>query len=135
MATGRTGKKPENNQTNENNLKIMKQNSHPDAKQIAEGIINYLKEENLTQTLPEIISFLKLAGGRDLTEAKAETAIGLTSEEQAAVKSLLEAQLGWKGEVKFEVNPKIIGGLKITIGDKVLDLSVKGKLNNIYEQI
>jgi F-type H+-transporting ATPase subunit delta len=135
MAAGGIGQKSESNQTNENYLKSMTQNNTPDARQIAEGLINYLKEENLTRKLPEIISYLKSAGSQELTEAKVETAVELNANERETVKELLTKQIDWNGAVKFELNPEILGGMKITVGDKVLDLSVKGKLKDIYEQI
>jgi F-type H+-transporting ATPase subunit delta len=113
----------------------MKNNSIPTGDQIADGLIKYLKEGNLFQTLPEIIKRLQQAAQENITEARVETAVALSPTEQKTVKELLEKQMGWKNEVKFIQNTELLGGMKITIGDKVLDLTVLAKLNNLYEQI
>ena len=40
----------------------------------------------------------------------------------------LEAKFKRKIEAKVSVNPELIGGVKVEIGDEVLDASVRGKL-------
>ena len=40
----------------------------------------------------------------------------------------LEAKFKRKIEAKVFVNPELIGGVKVEIGDEVLDASVRGKL-------
>jgi F-type H+-transporting ATPase subunit delta len=35
-------------------------------------------------------------------------------------------------EIRTEVDPDLIGGVKVEIGDQVLDLSLQGKLNALY---
>jgi F-type H+-transporting ATPase subunit delta len=52
----------------------------------------------------------------------------------AEVKDLvnrLEAKFGKKIEASVSVDPEIIGGIKIIVGDTVIDASVKGQLQNL----
>jgi F-type H+-transporting ATPase subunit b len=58
------------------------------------------------------------------------SALPLTSEEQEEVKK----SFGTK-EVAFKVNPDILGGLVVKIGDKVLDGSVAGKLEGLRQSL
>jgi F-type H+-transporting ATPase subunit delta len=43
----------------------------------------------------------------------------------------LEAKFGKKVEATVSVDPEIIGGIKIIVGDTVIDASVKGQLQNL----
>ena len=43
----------------------------------------------------------------------------------------LEAKFGKKIEAKVSVDSELIGGIKIIVGDTVIDASVKGQLQNL----
>lgn len=62
--------------------------------------------------------------------AEVTSALPLTVEEQEAVKKSFSAK-----EVTFKVNPAILGGLVVKIGDKVLDGSVAGKLEGLRHSL
>jgi F-type H+-transporting ATPase subunit b len=62
--------------------------------------------------------------------AEVTSALPLTSEEQEAVKKSFSAS-----EVAFKVDPAILGGLVVRIGDKVLDGSVAGKLEGLRHSL
>ena len=56
------------------------------------------------------------------------SALPLSKEEQAAVEKQVLSALGGKGEVTFRVDPNILGGLVVRVGDKLLDGSVSAQL-------
>ena len=58
------------------------------------------------------------------------SALPLTSQEQDTVKKSVSAK-----EVSFKVDPSILGGLVIKVGDKVLDGSVAGKLEGLRQTL
>jgi F-type H+-transporting ATPase subunit b len=62
--------------------------------------------------------------------AEVTSALPLTSDEQEAVKKNFSAK-----EVNFKVDPAILGGLVVKIGDKVLDGSVAGKLEGLRQTL
>lgn len=62
------------------------------------------------------------------TGATVTSALPLTPEEQSTVQTQVVKALGGKGEVTFKVDPNILGGLVVRVGDKVLDGSVSGQL-------
>lgn len=62
--------------------------------------------------------------------AEITSALPLTSDEQAIVKGDILAKTGAES-VAFHVDPAILGGLVIKVGDKVLDGSVSGKLEGL----
>ena len=62
--------------------------------------------------------------------AQVTSALPLTEAEQAMLKKDVLAKTG-AADVIFQVDPSILGGLVIKVGDKVLDGSVAGKLENL----
>ncbi len=71
-----------------------------------------------------------------LTGAAAEitSALPLTAAEQETVKKDLLAKTGAQA-VTFRVDPAILGGLVVKVGDKVLDGSVSGKLEGLRSNL
>ena len=67
--------------------------------------------------------------------AEVTSALPLTEKEQDAVKKDVVAQLGGSATISFRVDPAILGGLVIRVGDKVLDGSVSGKLENLRQTL
>jgi F-type H+-transporting ATPase subunit b len=64
------------------------------------------------------------------TAAEITSALPLTREEQETVKKDVLAKTGAQA-VTFRVDPAILGGLIVKVGDKVLDGSVSGKLEGL----
>jgi F-type H+-transporting ATPase subunit b len=66
--------------------------------------------------------------------AQVTSALPLSADEKEAVKRDVLANAGAK-EVNFRVDPSILGGLVIRVGDKVLDSSVAGKLEGLRQNL
>ena len=71
-----------------------------------------------------------VAEGLTGDSAVVTSALPLTSQEQDTVKKSVSAK-----EVSFKVDPSILGGLVIKVGDKVLDGSVAGKLEGLRQTL
>jgi F-type H+-transporting ATPase subunit b len=67
--------------------------------------------------------------------AEVTSALPLTSEEQEAVKREVVDRLGGESAISFRVDPSIMGGLVIRVGDRVLDGSVAGKLEGLRQTL
>lgn len=66
--------------------------------------------------------------------AEITSALPLTKEEQETVKQDVLAKTGAQA-VTFRVDPAILGGLVVKVGDKVLDGSVAGKLEGLRSNL
>jgi F-type H+-transporting ATPase subunit b len=66
--------------------------------------------------------------------AEVTSALPLSKDEEASVKNDVLAKSGAK-DVAFRVDPSILGGLVIKVGDKVLDGSVAGKLEGLRQSL
>ncbi len=75
--------------------------------------------------------------GEVLTGDSAEitSALPLTPDEQETIKTDVLAQTGGQATVAFRVDPSIMGGLVIRVGDKVLDNSVAGQLEELRQSL
>jgi F-type H+-transporting ATPase subunit b len=85
---------------------------------VKEGKVVVLEEQTLTGASAEVIS-----------------ALPLTADEQAIVKKEILVKMGSKSEVSFKIDPSILGGLVVRVGDKVLDGSVAGKLGDLRQNL
>lgn len=66
--------------------------------------------------------------------AEVTSALPLTADEESTVKKDLLAKVGAQA-VAFHVDPSILGGLVIKVGDKVMDGSVAGKLEGLRSNL
>lgn len=66
-------------------------------------------------------------------EAEVTSAVPLTDAEKDQVRKDVVAKLGGEATVTFTVDPDILGGLIVRVGDRVLDGSVAGKLENMRQ--
>jgi F-type H+-transporting ATPase subunit b len=66
--------------------------------------------------------------------AEVTSALPLTEAEQETVKNDVLAKVGAQA-VTFRVDPSILGGLVIKVGDKVMDGSVAGKLEGLRQNL
>jgi F0F1-type ATP synthase delta subunit len=63
-------------------------------------------------------------------EVLVTTAIELTEDQRAKIKAAVEEKIG-SALIVEEINPSIIGGIRIVAGSKELDATVKGRLNRL----
>lgn len=72
---------------------------------------------------------------RGISHATVTTALGLSAEEESRLISTLEIRTGKKIHLEKKVDPGIIGGMVVVIGDEVVDGSIKYELHQIEEQL
>jgi F-type H+-transporting ATPase subunit b len=63
--------------------------------------------------------------------AEVTSALPLTTAEQETVKQDIAAKIGSAASVVFKVDPGILGGLVVRVGDKIVDGSVAGRLEGL----
>ncbi len=72
---------------------------------------------------------------RGVVSALVTSAKPLTEEEDAAVRARVAQMTGATVDVKTAIDPSLIGGLTVRIGDRLIDASVKGRLERLREQL
>jgi F-type H+-transporting ATPase subunit delta len=80
--------------------------------------------------LPEIRTLFEARRNEaeGVAKARIETALPMSDEQLAGITSALAARFGKRIEATVELNPSLIGGARISVGDTVIDGSVRGRL-------
>jgi len=83
--------------------------------------------------LPAIIGKLvdRAAAEKDRTVAEVRSAIPLTDDQQRRLAAALANATGKQVEVKVVVDPSVLGGLVATVGDTVIDGTVRSRLDQL----
>jgi F-type H+-transporting ATPase subunit delta len=82
--------------------------------------------------LAVITSFEALAAKeRGAVSAQVTTALPLTDAQVSALASALRTALGKDPEIETHVDPAILGGLKVRVGSRLYDASLKSRLNSL----
>ncbi len=108
-----------------------------DADKAIRNFISLLAKNSQVDLLDRVIEEFgrRTKGGTAAPQAEITSAVELTAEEKATVEQRVRAAYGPETEFKYIVNPDILGGLIIRVGDKILDGSVAAKLNRLRDQI
>jgi F-type H+-transporting ATPase subunit delta len=72
---------------------------------------------------------------RGIVSAVVTSATPLTADEDAAIRGRVAALTGTTVDVTTAVDPTLIGGLTVRIGDRLIDASVRGRLERLREQL
>jgi F-type H+-transporting ATPase subunit delta len=100
----------------------------------ANNFIAMLSENGRVALLPEIAAqFIELknasAGAADAT---VYSAFDISADQLSALVATLEKKFGRKLNPTVEVDPSLIGGVRVVVGDEVLDTSVRAKLQQMH---
>ena len=87
--------------------------------------------------LPAIINKLvaRAAGSKDLSVAEVRSAVALTDDQQDRLKAALANATGKQVTLKVIVDPSVLGGLVATVGDTVIDGSVRTRVDQLKSRL
>jgi F-type H+-transporting ATPase subunit delta len=100
-------------------------------------LVTLVVERGKVHALPKIDEeFTRLLNAhRGVVTATVTSAVPLTADETAAIRSRVEAMAGSRVELRTEINPDLIGGLTIQVRDRLLDASIRGRLERLRDQL
>lgn len=101
------------------------------------NFLSVLADKGRLDCLPDIQKTYSelLDGVSGVVRGKLTTAMALPADRQKDIKSKLEKKSGQKLVLDFGVEPAILGGVVLRVGDKVLDASLRAQLQLLKEQI
>jgi F-type H+-transporting ATPase subunit delta len=90
-----------------------------------------------THLLPEIISAVQeeIRRREGITEAQVTSAVELSKAQKAEMEFTLERLTGKRVEAKFSLEPSLLGGAVVRLGDTVYDGSLRSRLNNLRARL
>jgi F-type H+-transporting ATPase subunit delta len=102
----------------------------PDLSPEARNLISLLVENHRLPLLPQIRTlFEELKRDREgVLEAEIVSAFPVDEEEKASLVAGLERKLNRRVQASVVVDPELIGGVQIVVGDQVIDGSVRARL-------
>jgi F-type H+-transporting ATPase subunit delta len=95
--------------------------------------LGLLTENRRAEALPSVIaSFRRLHDQqRGVVAAQVTTAVKLTPAQAKGVAKALAQALGREPEISTAVDPSILGGVKVRVGSRLFDASLKTKLDSL----
>ncbi len=87
--------------------------------------------------LPAIIDKLvaRASSAKNLEVAEVRTAVALTADQQARLQAALVNATGKQVNLKVVVDPSVIGGVVATVGDTVIDGSVRTRIDQLKSRL
>ena len=95
--------------------------------------LGLLSANGRAAALPDVIAgYAKLsAAARGAVFAEVTTAVALTAAQARGVQAALRQSLGKDPEITTRVDPAILGGIKVKVGSRLFDASLKSKLDSL----
>ncbi|HEV8488553.1 MAG TPA: F0F1 ATP synthase subunit delta [Candidatus Limnocylindrales bacterium] len=101
------------------------------------NLVRLLAQRGRADLLPAISGEFRrlLNRKRGIVEAVATSAKPLSQADREAVRERVEAMTGAKVELQAEVDESLIGGLTVRVGDRLLDASIRGRLERLRHEL
>ena len=107
--------------------------SHP----LVNEVVSYLKGSSAANELKEISTFFDSMYGKksNTIEVKGIVASKMSDEQIESFKTSLDETLGKKTKLSIEVDPSLIGGIKLRIDNTFLDASIHNQLQTLRTEL
>ena len=104
---------------------------------VTKALVSFVVGSGRARDLANIIDRMVTRSAEERSEAVAEirSAIPLDDDQQQRLATALSNRTGQKVSVKVSVDPSILGGIVATIGDTVIDGSVRRRLDQLKDSL
>lgn len=101
------------------------------------NLVLLLVDRGRFSALPAVVAeyALLLREERGIVAATVTSAVALDPKETAAVQARVEALTGRQVQLATAVDPALIGGLTVRVGDRLIDASVRGRLERLRDRL
>lgn len=109
-----------------------------DARFFVEGVTKYLRmQDPPAGLLPKVNAALHkiTASARREKTARVESVVALTVLEKQAIARVLSRLLTHTVTIEGKINKDLLGGLRITVGDWIVDTSLAAQIDAMNEQL
>ena len=114
-------------------LGLLKVNEVPPAAELADNFLREVIDNGRLSALPEIAAqFRKHMNSQSgASDAVLYSAFDVDAKVLDGVREILEKRFGRKLQITVQIQEDLIGGVRIAVGDEVLDTSVKARLEQM----
>ncbi|HET9442520.1 MAG TPA: ATP synthase F1 subunit delta [Acidimicrobiales bacterium] len=112
---------------------LLEGRTHP----VTKALVSFVVGAGRARDLPDIIDRMveRSATSRDEVVAEVRSAIPLDDDQQRRLTVALRERTGQNVAVKVIVDPSVLGGLHVAIGDSVIDGTVRSRLEQLRESL
>jgi F-type H+-transporting ATPase subunit delta len=107
------------------------------ASKIVRNFLLVMVDHRRSALLPEIFDELQkvLRDRQGVAEAQVCSAVELNEKQKRELTLTLEKTTGKKIEAKFSLDPKLLGGAVVRVGDTIFDGSLRNRLDGLRERL
>jgi F-type H+-transporting ATPase subunit delta len=107
------------------------------ASRIVRNFLFVVVDNQRTHLLPEILKTFDdvIRQRQGVAEAEVTSAAELTAPQKTQLQQTLERLTGRKIQAKYSLNPALLGGAVVRIGDTIYDGSVRNRLNQMRARL
>ena len=107
------------------------------ASKIIRNFLFVIADHRRTQLLPEIVAtFQQVVRQRQgIAEAEISSAVELSAAQKTEMAKTLARLTGKKIETKYSLDPSLLGGAVVRIGDTIYDGSLRSRLNELRARL
>ncbi|MEM8937412.1 MAG: F0F1 ATP synthase subunit delta [Pseudomonadota bacterium] len=104
---------------------------------LTSNFLKLLAKNGRLFSLPDVIKTFAALAAEDRGEAPAEavSATAMTADQVSALRQELEAMVGKRVTLETRVDPDLLGGLVVKVGSKMVDASLRTKLNRLKSEL
>ena len=107
------------------------------AEKILRNFLFVIADKQRTHILPEIIASFdeEIRKRQGIAEAQISSAVELSAAQKKNLAGTLERLTGKRVEAKYSLEPELLGGAVVRLGDTVYDGSVRHRLNELRARL
>jgi F-type H+-transporting ATPase subunit delta len=107
------------------------------ASKIIRNFLFVIADNRRTQLIPEIVAAFDevLRERQGIAEAQVCSAVELTAAQKKGLAAALERLTGKKIEPKYSLDPSVLGGAVVRVGDTIYDGSLRTRLNEMRARL
>ena len=104
---------------------------------ISQSLLNVLAENNRLNLLEAIFEIYQEIVAKHKEQKAVEVFVATEPSEDTteSIKTKLVSTYGEGTNIEFKIDPNIMGGLSLKVGDETLDLSIRGKVKKLINQL
>lgn len=100
-----------------------------------EGLVDALAGNGDMHLLPDVVKEVLKSTREEIVIARVTTAKPLTAEQEKNLQERLQDKFNKRVKLKTKEDPELLGGLKVQVGDTVIDSTLRGRLDRLRDQL
>jgi F-type H+-transporting ATPase subunit delta len=104
------------------------------AKEFVTGVVSYIKKEGREGPIHERVrKYLRKVSEQDISDniVFVDSVVSLTDKEKEQLNKIIQSAVGRPIRSEYRVLPSLMGGIRIKIGELILDTSLKSQLDDL----